>query len=217
MTIEILKCYSDDYVILQEPNLEADDLVPIITRDVNVDHNNMCLLVSNDLDWSRSINEYTNWYDHANMYDIKSFTKKYGFSPEGNNIQMYKSIRGDKSDCIDNAIPHLPEKVVLDLIKYDTIKEMMMSLDSDDNITDNQKTKIRNAENKLKINFQLTGFLNIDNLSLDEISIKGKENIKSLKYYYKLLDIEFENRMRSKKNSTKNFFTTQKTYKRIKA
>ena len=47
---------------------------------------------------------------------LEEIFDKYKFSPSGNKIKLYKAIHGDKSDNIENAVPYLPENILLDII-----------------------------------------------------------------------------------------------------
>jgi 5'-3' exonuclease len=93
---EILKIYNDKYRIITISKAEADDLVFPLLNHIGRDQD--ILLISNDLDWARGINANIHWYNWEKTYYLENFKIDYGFSPEGNKVQMYKSFRGDKGN-----------------------------------------------------------------------------------------------------------------------
>lgn len=214
--IEILKIYKNNFYIVRESNLEADDLVPIVIDSLE---NEMALLVSNDLDWARAITETTHWYDYYKHYTIKTFEEEYGFSPKGKTIQMYKAIHGDISDCVENAVPHLPKNLLLYLIKnYTCIKEMIVDIHNHKNLFNEHWIKIiTGADQQLKINYQLVDYVDIKDLNLKDIIFECKENIKMLRWHFNILDIPFEAKMIEKKEGDFSIdFFKKKKYKRAK-
>lgn len=90
---------------------EADDLTEAVIK--TIPSGERILVVSNDLDWARNISETVDWYDYETLYDVETFTSKFGFSPLSNRLEIYKSLHGDTSDNIPNAVPNMPSDILL--------------------------------------------------------------------------------------------------------
>lgn len=214
--IEILKVYSNDYYIVQESNLEADDLVPVVMKQIQNDKQRF-LLVSNDLDWGRGLTkENISWFNYYTLYNIESFTNEYGFSPKGKSIQMYKAIHGDESDNIPNAIPNIRKKLLTYLCThFKTIKELTVGVHNLD-ISEAWKRKILDAETQLKINYQLADYIVPDNVTFESCSFTCNEKIKMLQWYYRNLGLAFEAKMITDKKEAGADFFQKKKYKRAR-
>lgn len=213
--IEILSIYDNNFFICRKEAHEADDMVPIILKEIDSKEN--VLLISADLDWARSINNSISWFNYSTLYTIKEFENEYGFSPKGKTIQMYKAIHGDTSDCIENAVPYLPKNILLELVKYNSIKEMLVDIyNRQDILSKEWLLKIQNAEGQLRTNYALVDYINNDNLTFKDIAIQCKENIKRLQWTFKVLDIPFESRMINKNDASTDSFFKKKKHRRAK-
>lgn len=212
----ILQCYANNYYILKNDSCEADDLVYPLIKQIFTENDNL-LLISADMDWARgmSFSENIHWFNYSQIYDHKEiFKRKYGFYPEANKVKMYKSIRGDSSDCIDCAVKYLPENILLHIVdNYNTIEDLIKDVCKDNFIPSQWKSKIKENQNKLISNYQLIDFVYL-NTPMHHIMIEGKENINELKSWYTLLEIPLESRMLEYKDRTTHFFKHK--YKRIK-
>ncbi len=209
--IEILKVYINNLYIVSYSNCEADDLVLPVLNHIGDDS---VLMISADMDWSRGISEKIHWFNFHNIYSKDNFTEKYGFNPENNGVKLYKAIHGDKSDCIENAVPHLPKTVLYHIIdSYSDIYDLLNHIWRDEEIPKQWKHKIKDAEIQLKINYQLVDFLPID-LNFNEIAIEAKENINELRSWFELMGLQKENRMIDPKKDA-HAFLERKKYKRI--
>lgn len=206
--LNVLKVYDSSYIITQKQKLEADDHVPIILRDKEVSKDRKVLLISNDMDWMRGLNDNIHCLNQSGIvFTVEIFKKKYKFSPTGTNIQMYKAIKGDTSDSIENAMPHLPSKILIDIVeKYNNPKEMLLGVTSDTSLSDKWKERFKENYNQIKLNFQLVDYLDVSEISLDEISIYCKEDTKQLEYLYKLYDLPLENRMLKESSNKVKYF-----------
>jgi len=214
--IRILKCYSNNFYILQRKGCEADDLTFPLLQHLNISNNGFdsALCISNDLDWSRNISENVHWYNFYNVFDISLFEKEYGFKPVKNKVKMYKAIRGDKSDGIPIGLPYVKEDVVLQLIdKFNTMDDLVKNV-YDSDFDTKVKNKITENAKRLITNYQLVDFLPIDG-SIEENIIKCEQRIGELKIWYKVLKIELESWMQSTEELKKNFLK-QKEYKRVR-
>lgn len=206
--IEILKVYSDNFYVVGCDCCEADDLVPIVLN--KIDKNEKTLLISADMDWARDISNNVAWFNYTQVFTIDKFKNEYGFNPTDNGVKMYKCIHGDKSDCIENAVPYLPKEVLLYIVdQYSSLGELFSSLWSDDNIPKQWKLKIKEHEVQLKINYQLVDYVEIDQ-TFESISYKSIKDIERLRSWFLLLDIPFFNFMMDIKRDSTNFLGKKK-------
>lgn len=199
--VEILKVYDDNYRILNVDSLEADDLTYSIISEIkeNLSRTNRCLVISNDLDWSRnlSLSDFCYWWNFLKMYNRKAFESEFGFYPIGNKIQLYKSIHGDSSDNIKNAVPYLPKDILNDILnKFDNVEDMLSGI-WDQDYPLKWKKKIKEAEIDIKANNNLVDFIDA-NVSLKDYMLICKRNIKKLKIFYDSLDLKYESFMYTK-------------------
>lgn len=214
----ILECYSDNYIIMRLESCEADDLVCPLVKEKATDKNKL-LCVSVDLDWSRALalSENVHWFNFKTLYWHKElFKQEYGFYPERNKVQFYKTIRGDRSDDITASVPNLPNTVLTHILDhYDSITYFIDNFNRDENIPEQWKIKILENRSKILSNYSLVDFIPIDK-SVDELSIKCKENTKELRYWYNLLDLPIEYRMKTDEERRKGSLSKQKfkVYKR---
>jgi 5'-3' exonuclease len=209
--IEILKFYDNSLYLISHAKCEADDLVLTVLKHVK----GTTLMVSADMDWARGISDDgISWFNFSKIYDVDIFTKEYGFNPSGNGVKIYKAIHGDKSDCIENAVPHIPQKLLAHIVEnYDSIYDLLNRVFRDDDIPKHWKLKIQEAQIQLKINYQLVDFLPLD-LSFGDISYKCEFNVEKLRSWFRMLDMQFENRFIDPKKDA-NSFLERKKYKRI--
>jgi hypothetical protein len=206
--IEILKNYSSYFYILKEEAFEADDLTKPILEHLITEGNNRCLFISADMDWARNITKCSNWFNFVDVYNPEIFYKKYGFNPVGKKIQLWKALKGDTSDNIENPLPYLPENILLDILtKYNDLADLYKGLWKED-YPQQWKIKIKENEIQIKINYQLTDFVEVKK-DLNDIMYKCTENIKILKFWFELLQLPLEGRMMNKKDK-KKFFAKKK-------
>ena len=208
--IEILKHYSDNYKILYIDSLEADDLTKPIIEQLDIEKYNKCVVISNDMDWARnlSLSEHCYWYSYDKIIDRKLFEEIYEFKPIANRIQMYKAIHGDSSDNIKNSLPFLPKKILLDILeKFNSVDELYKKLYRT-NYPDKWKQKIKEAEIDIKKNEDLVNFQPVE-INIDDNLWNCKQNIKKLRYYFDILNLEYEQWMIDK-SSDEGIFKRQK-------
>jgi len=187
---EIAKIYSDYFYVVKSDNHEADDLTRIIANEHKKDK---ILCISADLDWARNITSTCHWFNWVTVYDPKVFNEVYGFNPVGQSIQIYKAIHGDAADSIDNALPYLPKKYLLDIVNNcNTIKETLNYVI--ENLPDVWIVKFKDAYSKIVENYNLVQFYETS-ISYDSIVKKGETNIQKLKRFYIYLGFPLESRM----------------------
>jgi len=214
MLQEILKVYKNNLYIIRYDGLEADDLVYPVVQYINKEKNDYKkLVISADMDWARAIgiDENIDWYNFVEVYNVNKFQEKYGFKPNGKKIQMYKALHGDNSDAIPNAVPYLPKEILFDIVeKYDNIDSLLKDL-WNTSYKQDWKLKIKEAESRIKINYRLADYLIYKDLN--NFIYICKEDLKLLRFYYTLHDIEFETKMYENKQE---LFFGKKNYKRGK-
>lgn len=94
----------EQYRVVRIDGLEADDLVkPFVDNELNKDS---CLLVTNDLDWSKYMASNIDWIPKLSEkpQNIKELSHLLGFDVSNKNIIIYKSLFGDPSDNIPSII-----------------------------------------------------------------------------------------------------------------
>ncbi len=204
--IEIIKCYDNNFKVVRKDGCEADDLVKPLIKTLDINKDKQCLLISVDMDWSRSITENIHWYNYSEIFDEFNFEKKYGFSPKGKSVQLYKTIRGDSADNIKPSIPHLPEKMVLDIVNnFEDANDLLSNLWETD-YPDKWKHKIKEFELEIRKNYKLVDFIDIQDEIGDYIYV-CKENIKKLEKLYTIKNIPLESRMIDPKKRRNKFLT----------
>ena len=191
----ILRAYDNDMYLSMSDSVEADDLVwPILDRYKQQD--DTVLLISADLDWARELSPTIHWYNWMEIYDPKRFKEKYGLDvvKNSNVITMYKTIHGDSSDNIKNAVPHMPSELLTFVVEnYKTPKDLLKQMWKDDKIPLQWKKKIKEAEFQILTNYKCVDYIQVNNI--DDFVFSCEENIKTLRTWFKILDLPFENKM----------------------
>jgi 5'-3' exonuclease len=185
----VLRSYKNGYRIIQRPETEADDLVfPILKSFEGHDH--FVLLVSNDMDWSRAIENKVHWLVSSDgrdiIYDKYLFFNKYGFYPGHNEVCLYKSLRGDASDNIIAGVKGIPEKVVLEIIhQAKSVQNMFLKL-SDIRIDEQWKKAIYQNKGRIQINLMLIDYQPLSMADVREYTIISEFNKNILLMYYRI-------------------------------
>lgn len=203
---ELCKKYSSNFRVVKSKELEADDLTIVLSRTLKEDS---ILYVSADMDWARNIKDNHHWFNFSTLYTKDNFKNKYGFSPIGSSIQIYKSIRGDKSDCIENSVPRLPEKYLLYIIEHANNLEDIFKVSEE--LSEKWRDRILNSKHEIEKNYYLVDFINVE-LEYGDVVVECKENIEQLRKWYSLIDLPLETRMLKKKDE----FFKVKRHKRLK-
>lgn len=189
--IYFLRYYSDTFKIVSTDGYEADDLTKPLIQTLELNKIRKALCISNDLDWSRNISEYVDWWNWGEVFTINKFKKKYGFSPENQKVQIYKAIHGDKSDSIKNAVKYLPKEILIDIVnKYECINDLFKNI-SREGYPDKWKQKILESEHQIRINYKLANFANLDK-EISKIISNCKRNSKMLETLSKILKIKYK-------------------------
>ncbi len=199
----LLLSYSSDYKVVFAQMLEADDLVqPIIEI---LDPKDSIMLVSADLDWSRSI--YHNerdivWYNFKKIFDKDEFKIEFGFPPTIDKIILYKCLTGDDSDGIKKVVRQLSNENIKQLCNdFNTVEEVYVNVNSIKYLTQTFKYRIQENIEGLRINKKLIEYINIKSFGniesfIHDCSFKASE----LKLFYTGLKIDekFDTRLEEK-------------------
>lgn len=188
----VLLSYKDNIVTVKVTGKEADDLVDPLVKQFPDDQ---ILLVSNDLDWFRSISETVHVAKYEkkgyNIYDHKKFFEKFQFEPSVDNLCLYKAFRGDKSDNIQSGVPGMRETTLVQLInEYDSIGAIFKDLPKISYISESFKQKIKENYSRLLLNYDLVSYESVDEEELSEGTILGKFQPNTLYMLYKMLEFD---------------------------
>lgn len=191
----LLSSYSSQYKIAYVDLLEADDLVlPIL--DI-LSKKESIILVSADLDWSRSISYQGRdivWFNFKKIYDSEEFKIEFGFPPTVDKIIFYKCLSGDPSDGIGKAVKGLPNETIKRLCNdLNSIEELFIKLNSLDYVSQTFKYRIQENIHQLRINKRLIEFIDIKRFGHIENYIHDCEfKPNELKIFYNGLNIDFD-------------------------
>lgn len=189
----ILLNYKDNYYCVQKEGCEADDLVDALIKSFPLDEDT--LLVSNDMDWFRSISDYC----HVAKYEMREyviykpidFLEKFGFESSVKNIVLYKAFRGDASDNIPIGVPEIREKDLVRLVvDYNNMTDLLNRISNNSYISPLFKNRILENASRLLLNEKLVSFQEISKDEILESIYPCKFNMKTLHSLYKSLDFK---------------------------
>ena len=189
----LLLNYKDNWCCVQREGFEADDLVDPLVKTFPADEE--VLLVSNDMDWFRSIT----YYCHVAKYEMKDYTiyrpvdfmEKYGFPASAENVIMYKTFRGDGSDNIPPGVPGMREKDLIRIINdYSNLSDFISKLASNMYLTSGCKEKILANQSRLRLNEKLVDFQKMSENEILESVVPSRFNAKILKSIYRSLNFQ---------------------------
>lgn len=214
----ILLNYSNDFFIIYRHEYEADDFVyPLIKYFKNGER---ILLVSMDFDWMRCISKDVFVLKHNDLYDVERFVNEYGFIPTVNSVVLYKTFTGDASDNIPIGVLGLKKDTILKIVsEYKNIYDFLNCYTKLEYISIEMKEKIKQAVTRLKLNYQLVSFCNINEEDFSESIYSCKFNPSTLRNFYKAMEFkisEVDKRLMNgfpepdNKKDTSGFFRQQK-------
>jgi hypothetical protein len=154
----LLEFYDDNIYLLRLNSNEADDLVHPLLKYIKPDVNNRAILISVDMDWSRSISPIVDWCNYTTIYNRENFKTNYGFTPNKDKVILYKIFNGDNSDHIKPAISNLRHRESTSAMiadNFDSLDHLLENLDNTSIIKDSLKEKINKNMHKVKENHQL--------------------------------------------------------------
>ena len=189
LTKEILSVKDNNYFIIQNSGYEADDFVKPLLKSFGDSKN---LLISNDLDWCRSINEKTNWYNWNELFDEKLFVEKYTFYPNNEAIKLYKSLKGDKSNNIPVGVLDLCNEVIFGICRRAIDYKSFQDFENDLSwIEKSEKNKILHSFERLTLNYELTNFIPLQK-NISEYITNCYENKFQMKILLESLGLEIK-------------------------
>jgi len=191
----VLMHYQTGYRIVRRPSSEADDLIAPILESFG-DKKYSVLLVSNDMDWSRAINDSVHWLVKKDHHDViftkEKFQDEFGFAPGLNEVCLYKAIRGDVSDNIPPGVKNIPETVVLNIIRQARSVANMFLYLSDLDIPPQWKEAIQQNRGRIQLNLMLVDYQPISVADCRESTSISKFNKDMLSMFYRMLNFKPE-------------------------
>ena len=160
----ILLSYKDNYRISYIDYLEADDIVKLIIDKV-IPEAETILVVSADLDWSRCLSQTRpiSWFNFNEVVNSTIFQLTKGYPANENSITLYKSLTGDKSDGISPGVLGIQKKDVIRICNdFQDVNDLLFNNHKADYLTEHMQKKILSCTTKLKQNWQLIKFMEID-------------------------------------------------------
>lgn len=158
----ILLRYRERMSIVYRHRYEADDLVePLLGSFSKYDRT---LLVSQDLDWARSLRENVHWLSSGFVYTPNDFWAEFGFYPSFSSLSLYKTFKGDASDNVKNPIPRFPfDSLQTILERYEDIYDVLGAVDNGEiDFLDEhwiEKLKVRVIRDHLITNWELVSYV----------------------------------------------------------
>jgi len=152
-----------EYHTVQIFKLEADDLLLPCLRSVVKEES--ALLVTNDADWTRYLNDNTHYLpdQFTNPFDKNSFYTKYGFYPTEDKVILHKILFGDSSDNIPVIFPEIKTEIRYRILhEFDSIFDLILTA-SQKEYTKSYVSLIKDRETDLKINYQLLSSIEVTN------------------------------------------------------
>jgi 5'-3' exonuclease len=191
----VLLHYQTGYRVVRRPSSEADDLVAPILESFG-DKKYSILLVSNDMDWCRSINDHTHWMIRKDHHDViftkEKYFEEYGFYPGLSEICLYKAIRGDVGDNIPPGVKNIPESILLGIIhQIKSVSNMFLYL-SDLNISPQWKEAIKQNRGRIQLNFMLVDYQPLSIEACRECATITAFNKEMLAMFYRMLNFKPE-------------------------
>ena len=183
-----------NYYVVQVPGYEADDLVkPLLSLLEGTS-----VLLSQDSDWSRSIDTGVDWAPLSQVnpsatFNTTRFQAEFGFFPSEDTICFFKTIRGDKKDNVPCGCPSISQVNLIQLIEqFGTIPKMLEGLSSAEYLTPHMMEKLRDSKPRLLLNYQLVSFQDLKKDDLEPYIFTGKFSPGTLKTLYDSLSIPYE-------------------------
>jgi 5'-3' exonuclease len=157
--------------VYHHPYFEADDLIAAFTRNRPGPH----IILSSDQDFFQLVRDDVIVHrpegkSGYKFYDPDSVLDKLGVFPD--EVRLFKALTGDTSDSIP-GVPRLRKKIAAQLCKH---KELDSLYASDlDGCSKREESLIREMEDRVRLNYDLVGFYDIE--SLDDYLISPDTDI----------------------------------------
>ena len=209
----ILLSYSNNNFVLRDSEYEADNWVKSILESYK-NKDLKTLLISTDLDFSRSISESTHWESHYNdcVYTPLEFKSKFGFEPSEKNIAFYKSFYGDKSDNITGYYKQMsPARFNYIIENIKDMKDFLYCCRERKIPLFNDSTcdRMLREKHNLTVNWELVSYKPISQKAYERYLTPTKENILKLKTLYKALNINVDSRCKSNNDIIDDMFSKE--------
>jgi len=216
----VLQVLNDGDRLIRRPGSEADDLVyPVLKSFGDKGYN--VLLISNDLDWSRSMSEKVHWMirDHATKKDViytrETYKEKFGFVPSNDTVCLFKAIKGDDSDNIPVGVKNLKTETVLGIIRQAQSVENLYIHLAELDLSDKWKQAFEENKGRVLLNYQLVSFQELtvsETREFTEVTVFNKKVLgmlyRTLKFNAEKLDSRFVPKVEEVK--TEDFFGAEK-------
>jgi 5'-3' exonuclease len=185
--------YQTGYRIVRRSAETLDDLIAPILESFS-DKKYRVLLVSNDMGWSRAINDTVHWMvckeARDAIYTKDIFYAEYGFYPGTREICLYKAIRGDSSNNIPPGVKNIPENVILDIIhQAESISSLFLHL-TDLNIPSQWKEAVRQNRGRIQLNARLIDYQPISITEYRECAYITEFNKEILSLFYRICNFK---------------------------
>jgi 5'-3' exonuclease len=162
------------------PNLEADDLVkPCLSFLRRKNKNSKILLVTNDSDWCRYLDEDTHYLPelHKEPVDRQKFFEKWGFDPAEEKIILYKIIQGDQTDNIKMVFPEFNPKLRNFIItKFNSTVDFMYEASTVPEL-EPFTSLIKERESEIRSAYQLLSSIPVSDLHFVNVYTSGRGSI----------------------------------------
>lgn len=165
-----------EFNTLSVDGFEADDLVKKTLNLCDIDSLNQVLLISADMDWSRFVSQDVHWFNYSKIFTPKIFENTYGFEPSFSKVHLYKTFRGDRVDCIPNAVPNLREDILLKIIEEPNLEVIFKKCIRAD--YGNWSSKILDAKHELELNYKLINLIEPSPENINSNIVWGRSNPK---------------------------------------
>lgn len=216
----ILLNFGDSYSMVRKEGYEADDLIEALLETFPEDDS--VLLISNDMDWFRSISDTIHVAKYEShdyvIYNVRQFVEKFGFEPTIERICTYKCIRGDKSDNIPIGVVGIRNTDLIKLItEYNSIQNIYNNLENISFLSMKMVDQFVQRKSRIMLNYQLVSFQEVDGDILESV-FDSKYNPQSLLQLYHSLGLEIEKvdprivqyRIKKENKNPKDFFKKKK-------
>lgn len=182
-TLDLIKYYymisGPRYKTARIMSLEADDLVKPCLQSIRREEPQAAiLLVTNDSDWARYLDDQTHYLPHT--YDSPvgpaEFLLKNGYAPSEEKIILHKVLFGDSADNVKEAIPELPtviKKTIRD--KFTSVLDFVEHCTSDPVIS-SYSSLIREKIPELRIAYQMVATIPVSEKSFFYNCTQGRES-----------------------------------------
>lgn len=195
-TINLARYYftiaDPSYINVRVDSMEADDLVkPVL---VNECEGKTCLLVTNDLDWARYLNNRIDWLPELDgaPETYQELSNRLGFPVTELSIILYKTFFGDISDDIPETVRRTQtnKEQFLEIIKEVKEPEDIIMFCRENRKRFSLCDELALNERRMIINLTLVSNLKCDYETVKKNTIIGRDKNTLFKMLREVLEIE---------------------------